>query len=144
MKLAIIADGHLFQSFIKNYDPLQDLKNILQKIKQDNAPDILLMAGDMFDFKKTTTAFLRHYEGEGLMISVRNILKSFGIPIYVIRGNHEKEEVLRGLDQTVENFHYVRNDWGKFNGVSIYFMDTHFEGELYEPEVLRFINKWKI
>jgi len=136
MKLAIIADGHLFQSFMKNYDPLQDLKIILQKIKQDSAPSILLMAGDMFDFKKTTTAYLRHYEGEGLMISVRNILKSFGIPIYVIRGNHEKEEVLRGLEQTVENFHYVKNDWGKVNGVSIYFMDTHFEGELYEPEIV--------
>lgn len=136
MKLAIIADGHLFQSFMKSYDSLQDLKMILQKIKQENAPDILLMGGDMFDFKKTPTAYLRHYEGEGLMISVRNILRSFGVPVYTIRGNHEKEEVLRGLDQTVQNFHYIKNDWRKFNVVSIYFMDTHFEGELYEPEVV--------
>lgn len=136
MKLAIIADGHLFQSFMKSYDSLQDLRIILQKIRQENTPDILLMAGDMFDFKKTPTAYLRHYEGEGLMISVRNVLKQFGVPVYAIRGNHEKEEVLRGLDQTVKNFHYVKNDWKKFNGVSIYFMDTHFEGELYEPEVV--------
>ena len=56
---------------------------------------MLLMAGDKFDFKKTTTAFLRHYEGEGLMIGIRNILKSFGVLICVVRGNHEKEEVLR-------------------------------------------------
>lgn len=68
MKLAIISDGHLFQSFMQNYDPLLDLKTILQKIK-DNAADALLVAGDMFDFKKTQTAYLRHYEGEGLMIS---------------------------------------------------------------------------
>ncbi|MDH5266214.1 MAG: metallophosphoesterase [Candidatus Bathyarchaeota archaeon] len=136
MKLAIIADGHLFQGFMKNYDPLRDLKTIMQKISKENAPDMLLMAGDMFDFKKTATAYLRHYEGEGLMISIRNIFQSFGVPVYVIRGNHEKEEVLRSLDQTVENFHYVKNDWREFNGVSIYFMDTHFEGELYEPEVV--------
>jgi len=139
MKLAIIADGHLFQSFMKNYDSLLDLKAILQRIKQENAPDILLMAGDMFDFKKTPTAYLRHYEGEGLMIRVRNILRSLGVPVYAVRGNHEKEEVLRGLDQTVENFHYIKNDWRKFNGFLIYFMDTHFEGELYEPEVVSHI-----
>jgi len=136
MKLAILADGHLFQSFMKNYDPLLDFKTLFQKIKEENASDAVLLAGDMFDFKKTATAYLRHYEGEGLMIKVRNILKSFGMPVYAIRGNHEKEEVLRGLDQTVESFHYINNDWRKFNGVSIYFMDTHFVGELYEPEVV--------
>ena len=141
MKVAIAADGHHFQSFMKNYDSLHDLGKILQRIKHDNSPDILLMAGDMFDFKKTPTAYVRHYEGEGLMIRVRNILRSFEVPVYAIRGNHEKEEVLRGLEQTVENFHYVKNDWRKFNGVSIYFMDTHYEGGLYEPEVVSQIVK---
>jgi len=136
MKLAIIADGHHFQSFMKNYDSLFDLKKILQRIKQEESPDVLLIAGDMFDFMKTSTAYLRHYEGERLMIRVRNILRSFGLPIYAIRGNHEKEEVLRGIEQTVENFHYVKNDWKKFDNVSIYFMDTHYEGGLYEPEIV--------
>jgi len=140
MKLAIIADGHLFQSFITNYEPLHDFRTILEKIR-DNSPDILLLAGDMFDFKKTPSVYLRHYEGEGLMITVRNILGNFGMPIYTIKGNHEKEEVLRGLDQTVENFHYVKNDWKKLADVSIYFMDTHFEGELYEPEAVSQIIK---
>jgi len=69
----------------------------------------------MFNFKKTPTAYLRHYEREGLMTRVRKILKEFGTPVYAIRGNHEKEEILTGLKQTGENFHYVKNDWRKFN-----------------------------
>jgi len=136
MKLAIIADGHLFQSFIKNYDSILDLKNVLEKIKVEDGPDVLLMAGDMFDFKKTPTTYLRHYEGEGLMIPLRQILRDFGIPIFSIRGNHEKEEVLRGLAQTVENFNYVKNSWKVLGDVAIYFMDSHFEGDFYEPEVV--------
>jgi hypothetical protein len=136
MKLAVIADGHLFQSFIKNYDPLSDLKAVLERIKLEDAPDALLMAGDMFDFKRTPAVYLRHYEGEGLTIPLRQILRDFEIPAFSIRGNHEKEEVLRGLDQTVENFNYIKNDWKVFDGVAIYFMDTHFEGDFYEPEVV--------
>jgi len=136
MRLAIVSDAHLFQSFVKNYDPLYDFKTVLQKIKEENAPDALLIGGDMFDYKKTAAAYLRHYEGEGLMIRVRDILREAGMPCYAIRGNHEKEEVLRGLNQTVEGFHYVKNDRVNLGDVSIYFMDTHFAGELYEPNVV--------
>jgi DNA repair exonuclease SbcCD nuclease subunit len=140
MRIAFISDAHLFQSFIKNYDALQDFGRVLNEIEQ-KSPDFLLIAGDMFDYKKTATTYLRHYEGEGLMIKIRNILKKFKIPIYAIRGNHEKEEVLKGLEQTVENFRYIRNDWVNFNNVSIYFMDTHYEGELYEPSAISQILK---
>jgi predicted phosphodiesterase len=136
MKLAVIADGHLFQSFMRNYDPLNDFKIALEKIKNENAPDALLMAGDMFDVKKTPGTYLRHYEGEGLTISIREILKKFGLPIFAIRGNHEREEVLKGLTQTVENFHYKNNEWEILDHVTIYFMGSHFEGDFYEPEAV--------
>ena len=49
MRFAIVSDAHLFQSFMKNYDPLHDFKAVLQKIKEENTPDALLIAGDMFD-----------------------------------------------------------------------------------------------
>jgi predicted phosphodiesterase len=139
MKLAIIADGHLFQTFIKNYDPILEFKAVLEKIKREDNPDVLLIAGDMFDFKKTHTTYLRHFEGEGLTIPLRQILKDFAVPIFAIRGNHEKEEVLQGLAQTVENFHYVKNDWRILGNLAVYFMDTHFEGDFYEPEVVSHI-----
>ncbi len=139
MKLAIVADGHLFQTFMKNYDPISEFKAVLERIKHEDNPDILLIAGDMFDFKKTPTTYLRHFEGEGLTIPLRQILKDFAVPIFAIRGNHEKEEVLQGLDQTVENFHYVKNDWRILGDLAVYFMDTHFEGDFYEPEAVSHI-----
>jgi UDP-2,3-diacylglucosamine pyrophosphatase LpxH len=136
MRFAVISDGHLFQSYIKNYDAISDLRFVLERIKEEQNPDALLVLGDMFDFKKTPGVFLRHFEGEGLMMPIRDILRDFALPIFCLKGNHEKEEVLRSLDQTVENFHYIKNDWKNFDDVSIYFMDTHFEGDFYEPEVV--------
>lgn len=136
MKLAVIADGHLFQSYMKSYDPLADFRNVLQKIKNESALDALLMAGDMFDAKKTAGTYLRHYEGEGLTITIRQILRNFELPIFSIRGNHEREEVLKGLTQTVENFHYKNNEWLLTGDTAIYFLGTNFEGDFYEPEVV--------
>ncbi|MGQ9758995.1 MAG: metallophosphoesterase [Candidatus Methanomethylicaceae archaeon] len=52
-----MSDAHLFQSFMKNYDPLYDFNIVLQKIKEKNNPDALLIAGDMFDFKKTASIY---------------------------------------------------------------------------------------
>lgn len=141
MRFAIVSDAHLFQSLMKNYDPLYDFRTVLQIVKERDSPDVLLVAGDMFDCKKTVTTYLRHYEGEGLMIRVRDILREVGIPSYAIRGNHEKEEVLKGLSQTVKEFRYIRNDWVKLGDVSIYLMDTHFQGELYEPNAVSEIIK---
>ncbi len=63
---------------------------------------MLFLAGDMFDYKKTESLYVRHYEGEAQMIRVREILEQFGKPVYVTRGNHDKEEILKGLEQTVE------------------------------------------
>lgn len=60
------------------------------------------------------------------MIKIREILKDFRKPVFAIRGNHEKEEVLRGLEQTVPNFHYSKNTLKNFKETSVYFMDTHY------------------
>lgn len=133
MKLGIISDGHLFQTFVERYDSIKDFGTVLRKIKNEIRPDMLLMAGDMFDYKKTQTAYLRHYEGESFMIKIRGILEEFGKPIYAIRGNHEKEEVLIGLQQTVKNFHYIQNNFIEVNDALLYFLDTHYEeGGLYD------------
>jgi DNA repair exonuclease SbcCD nuclease subunit len=46
MRIAFISDAHLFQSFIKNYNPLHDFERALSEIKQ-RSPDLLLIAGDV-------------------------------------------------------------------------------------------------
>lgn len=126
-KIAVISDAHLFQTFVENYDSIKDLEKVIEEIKTKVNPDMLFLAGDMFDYKKTETIYLRHYEGESYMIKIREIIEKFGKPVYAIRGNHDKEEILKGLEQTVENFHYVKNDAKNLDDFSVCCMDSFYE-----------------
>ena len=140
MKLAVISDGHLFQTFVERYDSLTDLEKILNEIGK-NEPDALLVAGDFFDSKKTLRTYVRHYEGEGYMIKIRKLLQDFNEPIYAIRGNHEREEILIGLDQTVENFHYDGDQWREIGGCAFFFMNTRYETGWYSTDALKQISQ---
>ncbi len=136
MKIAILSDGHLFQTFVETYDSVKDFERVIEDIKTQVAPDMLFLAGDMFDYKKTETMYVRHYEGEAYMIRIREILEKFGKPIYAIRGNHDKEEILTGLEQTVKNFHYVGNSVRTFGDSSVCFMDSFYETGGYGQQTL--------
>ncbi len=81
-KFVIISDAHLFQTFVEKYNSVSDFELVIRQIKNEIRPDVLLMAGDMFDYKKEPTVYLRHYEGEDLMIRIRKILKGFGKPVF--------------------------------------------------------------
>jgi len=140
LKLAVISDGHLFQTFVERYDSLADFETILNEISKDE-PDALLVAGDFFDSKKTLRTYVRHYEGEGYMIKIRKLLQDFNKPIYAIRGNHEKEEILIGLDQTVENFHYDGDQWREMDDCTFFLMNTRYETGWYSTEALKQISK---
>lgn len=134
-KLVIISDGHLLQSYMKPYDPMPDFEKVMNKISKLH-PNFVLIAGDMFDKKKTETSDVRHPEGEEAMIRVREILEGLEIPVYSIRGNHEDARVLQGLQQTVSNFHYVSDYWKRLGNTDIYFMDTRYEAEFYDEKML--------
>jgi len=138
VKVAIVADAHLFQTFAENYDSVGDLSRALDEIKVSDNPDLLFLAGDMFDYMKTETIYLRHYEGEGYMVGIRDIFRAFEKPIYAIRGNHDKEEILRGLEQTVENFHYEIGP-KNFGDFSACFMNSFYETGGYGPAPLESI-----
>lgn len=140
LKLAVISDGHLFQTFLERYDSLTDFEKILNEIGK-NEPDALLVAGDFFDSKKTLRTYVRHYEGEGYMIKIRKLLQDFNKPIYAIRGNHEKEEILIGLDQTVENFHYKRDQWKEIGDCAFFLMNTRYETGWYSTDALKQISQ---
>ena len=140
MKLAVISDGHLFQTFVERYDSLTDFEKILKEIGK-NEPDVLLVAGDFFDTRKTLRTYVRHYEGEGYTIGIRKLLEDFNGPVYAIRGNHEKEEILIGLDQTVENFHYVGDKWIEIADCAFFFMNTRYETGWYSTDALKQISK---
>jgi len=140
MKIAVIADGHLFQTFVDIYNSLIDFEKILDEIGE-NEPDVLVVAGDFFDSKKTLRTYVRHYEGEAYMINIRKLLQDFNKPIYAIRGNHEKEEILIGLDQTVKNFHYTADKWIEIADCAFYFMNTRYETGWYSIDALKQISK---
>jgi len=136
LKLAVISDGHLFQTFVERYDSLIDFEKVLNEIGK-NEPDALVLAGDFFDCKKTLRTYVRHYEGEGCMIKIRESLQDFNKPIYAIRGNHEKEEILIGLDQTVKNFHYAGDKWREIGNCAFFFVNTRYETGWYSTDALK-------
>jgi DNA repair exonuclease SbcCD nuclease subunit len=136
MKIAVLSDGHLFQTFVETYDSVKDFERVIEDLKARVAPDMLFLAGDMFDYKKTETMYVRHYEGEASMMRIREALEKFGKPVYAIRGNHDKEEILAGLDQTVENFHFVGNSLRSFPELSVCFMNSFYETGGYGQQTL--------
>lgn len=109
-KFVVMGDAHLLQSYIGAYDPIRDFENVFQKITK-LSPDFILIAGDMFDKRKTETSDVRHPEGEAAMMKIREIFDNIEVPIYAICGNHEDERVLQGLQQTVKDFHYLGDSW---------------------------------
>jgi len=142
MKIAVISDAHLFQTFADNYDSVRDFERAIEEIRTRISPDMLFLAGDMFDYKKTETIYVRHYEGESHMIKIREIVRKFGKPVYAIRGNHDKEEILTGLEQTVENFHYVKNEAQSFGDFSVCFMDSFYETGGYTTDVVQVVENF--
>jgi DNA repair exonuclease SbcCD nuclease subunit len=136
LKIAIVSDAHLFQTFSSSYDSVKDFGLALEKIKSELDPDLLFLAGDMFDAKKTETLYVRHYEGEGQMIRVRETLRKFAKPVYAIRGNHDREEILTGLKQTVPNFDHIKNGAKNFGDFSVFFMDSFYETGGYGADII--------
>jgi predicted phosphodiesterase len=125
MRLVFVSDAHVFQSPTANYNPLPDLKRALEKVVELE-PDLVIFAGDMFDYKHSLLSFVKWFEGEDVMLSIRPILRKLG-RVCAIRGNHEREEILRGIAQTVENFDYMMDRSLELDGMQIWFVDTRYE-----------------
>lgn len=140
MKLAVAGDGHLFQTFAEKYDSIADFERVLNEITRSQ-PDTLVLAGDFFDARKSLRTYVRHYEGEGYMTKIRELCQDFGKPIYAIRGNHEKAEILAGLDQTVKTFHYVDDKWKEIADCTLFLMNTRYETGWYSTDALKQISR---
>jgi len=117
------------------YDAISDFKNALDHALT-LSPDVILIAGDMFDKRKTETSDVRHPEGEEAMMKIREIFENIKIPIYAIRGNHEDERILQGLQQTVPNFHYSGDKWERLGNTQVYSMNTRYEAGFYDEKML--------
>jgi predicted MPP superfamily phosphohydrolase len=134
-RFVIISDAHLLQSYMGAYDAIADFKNALDQALR-LSPDFIIIAGDMFDRKKTEASDVRHPEGEEAMMKIREIFENLKIPIYAIRGNHEDERILKGLQQTVSNFNYGADKLERIGNTFVYFMNTRYEAEFYDEKLL--------
>jgi len=134
-KFVIMSDAHLLQSYMGSYDAISDFKTVLKQACK-LSPDVVILAGDMFDKKKTEVSDVRHPEGEEAMIKIREIFENIKIPVYAIQGNHEDERILQGLQQTVTNFHYSGDKWEALENTLIYLMNTRYETGFYDDKLL--------
>lgn len=83
LKLAVVSDGHLFQTFIEKYDSIVDFEKVLNEIAK-NKPDVLLFAGDFFDARKSlsmhTTMNLRK-NGARKRNRASTLISVFSVPL---------------------------------------------------------------
>lgn len=136
MTTFVLSDAHLFQTYLEWYDSVADFERAAQTCA-DEEPEAYILAGDIFDYKTTNTTYLRHYQGEEYLVRLRKLFRSLDAPVYALRGNHEKQVVLEGLEQTVENFHYEPGrHWITIGGRDFLLLDTHYRTEGYRDQIV--------
>lgn len=136
MTAFVLSDAHLFQTYLDWYDSVADFERAARECT-NQGPDAYILAGDVFDYKTTNTTYLRHYQGEEFLTRLRKLFRSLDAPVYALRGNHEKQVVLEGVDQTVENFHYEpEQHWITIDGRDFLLLDTYYRTEGYRDQIV--------
>lgn len=136
MATFVLSDAHLFQTYLEWYDSVADFERAVRNCA-DKEPEAYVLAGDIFDYKTTNTTYLRHYQGEEHLVRLRKLFRSLAVPVYALRGNHEKQVVLEGLEQTVENFHYEPGrHWVTIGNRDFLLLDTHYRTEGYRDQIV--------
>ncbi len=112
-KVIIISDAHLIHIYHSEYDKIAEFRRFVKEFMEEN-PDIVLVLGDFFDKKLTSQSHLiSHLHGSDQQIQIVDIIKSTKIPWYALVGNHEDEIVLKSIDQSTPNFHYMETQVSK-------------------------------
>jgi len=135
MPPAVLSDAHLFQTHLEWYDALTNFQRVFQM--GSNEPEFYIFAGDMFDYKTSTTTYLPHFRGEEAFVRLRDVFRALDAPIYLLQGNHEKPSVLQGLAQTVENVHYQQGaHWVSGSDREYLLLDTYYRTEGYRDDIV--------
>lgn len=136
MTAFVLSDAHLFQTYLEWYDSAADFERAIRTCADEGA-EAYVLAGDTFDYKTTNTTYLRHYQGEEHLVRLRKLFQSLEAPVYALRGNHEKQVVLEGLEQTVENFYYEpERHWVTIGSRDFLLLDTNYRTEGYRDEIV--------
>ncbi len=140
-KVVLVSDAHLLiqAEWVDEEDKLssfgekvlEEFKMVTELIIRQN-PDIIIMAGDMFDYKMKSGHKIAFREGEKYMLRIEEVigkmLDETGSEIYAIKGNHDSAPTLRRLQLKFRGkFHYIKNEARELLGYKFYFMDTHYK-----------------
>lgn len=124
VRIAILSDAHLLmqaewledesQLTADGKEVLENFERAISEVAKDR-PEVVILAGDMFDFRTKTRQRVAHREEEKYMIKVRGILEQLsddvGCKIYALKGNHDSEPVLKSTEKALKGkFAYRGND----------------------------------
>lgn len=101
-------------AFTDLHASITELKRLEEKIKK-HKPDLLICCGDFTVFEQNVDHVLRK-------------LDTFGLPCYLIHGNHEMEMVVKKLCSKTKNIQFVHNKIFPLNG---YLVVAHGGGGFY-------------
>lgn len=143
--IAILSDAHLLMQAewiedeskltIEGEEVLENFQQAINLVKKDK-PEVIVLAGDMFDYRTKSRQRVAHREGEKYMIKARSILEQLadeiGCKIYALKGNHDSEPVLRSTEKILKGkFVYVGNKTVTVKGFNTFFMNSHYVPGIY-------------
>ena len=150
MRLAVLSDAHLLlqaewiederKRTPEGEETIENFKRALDEVRRTQ-PNAILLAGDMFDYRTKRGHRVAHREGEKYMADIRDLLEDLAdgcdCKIYALKGNHDSEPVLKSVERALRNkFFFIDNETVDIDGLSVYFMRTHYEPGFYDIKEL--------
>jgi predicted phosphodiesterase len=144
--LAIFGDAHLLMQAEwceheaeitqEGEEALENFRRAMDQMAQ-HSPEVVISAGDVFDYKTRSGQRVTHREGEKYMLRIWDAISSLtrgqGGNIYALKGNHDSEAVLRNLEKTTRGaFQYRGNQSVTIGDVSVFLLDSNYERGPYE------------
>jgi len=108
---------------------LDNFQKAIDQISKE-APEVVVLAGDMFDTQTQSRQRVIHREADKYMVTIRHTLSGLadcGCKIFVLRGNHDSVPVLKSLqDALKDKVTYPGTSRFEIDNMAIAFMDTHY------------------
>lgn len=137
--ICVLGDAHLLcqadwieDERIQKDEVVEALENFQRAINEvsKESPDAVILAGDMFDTRTQSRQRVTHREAEKYMVPIRETLGKLadtGCKIFVLRGNHDSEPVLRSLEQSLSGkVTYPKKKAVHVGDLTLGFMDSHY------------------
>ena len=144
--IAIVSDAHLLmqaewledesQITVEGKEVIENFERAINELKKKK-PDVVLLAGDIFDYRTKSRRRVAHREGEKYMIRVRAVLEQLAddlnCKIYALKGNHDSEPVLKSTEKALKGkFVYSGHRTKKIADLNVFFMNSHYVPGLYD------------